>query len=100
MSTPPTSTEPKPSPWLTMAVPCVVSLLGLAVQWGTLGADVRHLERRATATEAELARVSAAQSSASAQLAKVDATLDAMNRELARLARAIEKLADSPRASR
>ncbi len=83
-----------------MAVPCVVSLLGLAVQWGTLGADVRHLERRASATEAEVARVSATQSSATAQAARIEAQLDAMNREIARLTRAIEKLADEPRASR
>jgi septal ring factor EnvC (AmiA/AmiB activator) len=83
-----------------MTVPIVVTLLGLAAQWGTLGSDVRHLERRAATTEAELSRVSAAQSSATAQLAKVDATLDAMIRKLARLARVIEKLAETQHASR
>lgn len=100
MSTPTAPAESKPSPWLTMAVPIVITLLGLAVQWGTLGADVRHLERRATTTEAEVSRVSAAQSSATAQAARIEAQLDAMNRELARLSRAIEKLTDDPRASR
>jgi septal ring factor EnvC (AmiA/AmiB activator) len=83
-----------------MAVPIVVTLLGMAAQWGTLGAEVRSLERRASTTESELARVNAAQTNAREQAARIEAQLDAMNRELARLARAIEKLADSPRASR
>jgi TolA-binding protein len=83
-----------------MAVPIVVTLLGHAAQWGTLGADVRNLERRATTAETELARVSAAQASASAQAARVEAQLEAMRGELARLARAIERLADGPHASR
>ncbi|WP_395806864.1 hypothetical protein [Archangium minus] len=99
MSTPP-APESKPSPWLTMAVPIVVTLLGMAAQWGTLGAEVRSLERRASTTESELARVNVAQTNAREQAARIEAQLDAMNRELARLARAIEKLADSPRASR
>ncbi len=87
-----------------MAVPVVITLLGLAVQWGTLGADVRHLERRTATAEAEISRVSAAQSNATAQAARIeariDAQFDAMNREIARLARAIEKLTDTPTASR
>ncbi|WNG52806.1 hypothetical protein F0U60_37535 [Archangium minus] len=83
-----------------MAVPIVVTLLGMAAQWGTLGAEVRSLERRASTTESELARVNVAQTNAREQAARIEAQLDAMNRELARLARAIEKLADSPRASR
>jgi len=94
MSTP--TSESKPSPWLVMAVPIVFTLLGLAVQWGTLGADVRHLERRATATESEVARVSSAQTTADKQAVRIEARLDGMERELARLARAVERLADAP----
>ncbi|WP_275583503.1 hypothetical protein [Archangium primigenium] len=37
-----------------------VTLAGITWQWGTLGSDVRHLERRVTTAEAELARVSSA----------------------------------------
>jgi hypothetical protein len=59
-----------------MAVPIVVSLLGLAVQWGTLGADVRHRERRTDAAESELARVSSAQALAVTQSARLDVRLD------------------------
>lgn len=100
MSTPTPPAESKPSPWLTMAVPIVVTLLGLAVQWGTLGADVRHLERRVTTAEAEVVRLSAAQSNATAQVARIEARLDAMTLEIGRLARAVEKLTDDARASR
>lgn len=100
MSTPATPAELKPSPWLTLTAPCVITLLGLAAQWGTLGADVRNLERRATATEAELTRVSAAQSNAREEAAGIKAELSGVKRELERLTRAIEKLADAPRASR
>jgi|SRR5690349_14602230 len=83
------------------AVPIVVSLLGLAVQWGTLGADVRHLERRTDAAESELARVSSAQALAATQSARLDVRLDDMERELARLARAVERLTDTrPRTAR
>jgi phage-related minor tail protein len=82
-----------------MAVPIVVSLLGLAVQWGTLGADVRHLERRADTKDAELARVSSAQASAATQSARIEARLDGMERELSRLARAVERLTDAPATS-
>ncbi|EPX55006.1 hypothetical protein D187_009745 [Cystobacter fuscus DSM 2262] len=92
-------TESRPSPWLTMAVTIVVSLLGLAVQWGTLGADLRNLERRATATEAELARVSSVQVTEATQLARlealVEARFDGMAAELGRLARAVERLTDA-----
>ncbi|EPX56172.1 hypothetical protein D187_007514 [Cystobacter fuscus DSM 2262] len=82
-----------------MTVPIVVSLLGLAVQWGTLGADVRHLERRCTTAEAELTRISSAQSSAATQAARIEARFDGMERELSRLARAVERLTDAPAAS-
>ncbi|ATB41129.1 hypothetical protein CYFUS_006591 [Cystobacter fuscus] len=94
MSTPPapTPTESRPSPWLIMAVPIVVTLLGHAAQWGTLGADVRHLERRCTTTEAEVARVSSAQASAATQSARIEARLDGMERELSRLTNAVERL--------
>lgn len=101
MSTPPaTAPESKPSPWLAIAVTLALTLLGHAVQWGTLGADVRHLERRATTAESELARVTAAQSAAAAQSARIEARLDALSQELGRLTRAVERLADAPRASR
>ncbi|HZI06201.1 MAG TPA: hypothetical protein VEZ71_19370 [Archangium sp.] len=98
MSTP--TPESKPSPWLTMAVPIVITLLGLAVQWGTLGADVRHLERRATTAEADLSRVATAQSNAAIQAGRLEEQLRALNTEIARLARAVEKLTETPHASR
>jgi predicted nucleic acid-binding Zn-ribbon protein len=94
MSTPPT--ESKPSPWLTLAVTLAVTLAGLAGQWGTLGADVRNLERRVATAESELARVSTAQSTAAAQSARIEERLDGVTRELARLARAVERLSDAP----
>jgi TolA-binding protein len=100
MSTPTTPAESKPSPWLTMAVPIVITLLGLAVQWGTLGADVRHLERRATAAEADLSRVAATQSNAAIQAGRLEEQLRALNSEIARLSRAVEKLTEKPTASR
>jgi hypothetical protein len=103
MSTPPPSAHPpesKPSPWLLFAWPVALALVGGAVNWGTLGADVRHLDRRQTATEAEVARVSAAQSTAAAQSARIEARLDALSHELGRLTRAVERLADEPRARR
>jgi hypothetical protein len=100
MSTSPTLAESKPSPWLTMAVPVVITLLGLAVQWGTLGADGRHLERRTTLVEAELFRLTTAQSSASTQAARIEEQIAALSREVARLTTAIDKLTDDPRASR
>ncbi|QRK06061.1 hypothetical protein JQX13_38950 [Archangium violaceum] len=100
MSTPPLPPESKPSPWLTFAVPLAFSIFTSGVVWGALGSDVRHLERRVTTTEGEVSRVSTAQTNAREQAARIEAQLDAMNRELSRLARAIEKLADSPRASR
>ena len=82
-----------------MALTVAISSLRLAVQWGTLGSDVRHLERRASITESELARVAATQASAAAQSARLDARLDGMERELARLARAVERLTDAPAAT-
>ncbi|WNG62762.1 hypothetical protein F0U59_23500 [Archangium gephyra] len=84
-----------------MAVPIVITLLGLAVQWGTLGADVRHLERRTSTAEADVARVAAAQSSAAIQAGRLEEQLRALNTEIARLSRAVEKLTETPsRASR
>ncbi|MCY1080285.1 hypothetical protein [Archangium lansingense] len=100
MSTPTAPAEPKPSPWLTMAVPIVVTLLGLAAQWGTLGADVRHLERRTTAVEADLSRVAATQRTADIQAGRLEEQLRALNSEIARLSRAVEKLTEKPHASR
>lgn len=99
MSTPPISAESRPSPWLTLAVTLSVTLAGLAGQWGTLGADVRHLERRVAIVESELTRVSSVQASAATQSARIEARLDGMERELSRLARAVERLTDAPAAS-
>jgi TolA-binding protein len=99
MSTP-TTPESKPSPWLTMAVPIVVTLLGLAVQWGTLGADVRHLERRTTTVETDLSRIAATQSNAAIQAGRLEEQLRALNSEISRLSRAVEKLTEKPQASR
>ena len=98
------STASPESKWLTMAMPVVVTLLGLAVQWGTLGADVRNLERRVATSETQLSQVNAAQSNAREEVAVVKAELardrEDVRRELERLARAVEKLTDPPRASR
>ena len=92
--TPTPAAESRPSPWLATALTVAITSLGIAVQWGTLGSDVRHLERRANVTESELAWVAAIQASAAAQSARLDARLDGMERELARLARAVERLTD------
>lgn len=103
MSTPPAPsipTEPRPSPWLTWAASVALPLLALAVQWGVLGADLRNLERRSTTTETELARVAAAQGMAATQNARIETRLDGMERELNRLARAVERLTQSPATAR
>jgi hypothetical protein len=51
---PPDPSQRLPSPWLSLFLPLVVSVgtaaLSFAVQWGTLGADVRHLEAAHTDT--------------------------------------------------
>ena len=99
MSTPTIAVESRPSPWLTMTVPIVVSLLGLAVQWGTLGADVRHLERRTTTAEADLSRVATTQRNADIQAGRLEEQLRALNSEIARLSRAVEKLTEKPTAA-
>ncbi|WP_434390608.1 hypothetical protein [Melittangium boletus] len=54
-------------------MPLAVTLASIAGQWGTLGSDVRHLEGRVTTAEAELARVSSAQSKADTQAQVLDA---------------------------
>ncbi|MBM7117622.1 hypothetical protein I3V78_29160 [Archangium primigenium] len=83
-----------------MAVTLAVTLAGIAGQWGTLGSDVRHLERRVTTAESELARVSSAQSKADTQAARIEARLDGVKEELTRLAKAVERLSDGPAPSR
>lgn len=100
MSTSTTPAEPKPSPWLTFLVPLAFSVFTAGVVWGALGSDVRNLERRTTATEADLSRITATQSSAAIQAGRLEEQLRALNSEIARLSRAVEKLTEKPHASR
>ncbi|WP_073563235.1 hypothetical protein [Archangium sp. Cb G35] len=100
MSAPIIPAESKPSPWLTFAVPLAFSVFTAGVVWGALSSDQRHLERRVTTAEAEVVRLSVAQSNATAQVARIEARLDAMTLEIGRLARAVEKLTDDARVSR
>ncbi|HYH96021.1 hypothetical protein [Hyalangium sp.] len=110
-----TSPDPTPRstpPWLTMAVALLVSVataaLSFAVQWGTLGADVRNLHAAHAETRAAGAAVTQAQVSLGARLSTVEAeqqagrrTLDteiaSLRREIQLLTRAVERLTDEPR---
>ncbi|MFY0567079.1 hypothetical protein ACN28E_25020 [Archangium lansingense] len=100
MSMPTAPAESKPSPWLLFLVPLAFSVFTSGVVWGALGSDQRHLERRVSTAEAELSRVSSAQSNAATQSARIETRLDAFTLELGRLTRAVERLADEPRAHR
>jgi hypothetical protein len=99
----------RPSPWLSLFLPVVVSAAtaaaSFAVQWGILGADVRHLEAAHTETRAQVSTGTAAQAALATRVATMEAEqlgtrrqmeteLAGMRREMERMARALERLTD------
>jgi hypothetical protein len=101
----PSTEAPRPSPWLSLFLPLLVSAGGFAVQWGTLGADVRHLEGAYTKAEAQLTATNGALGALTTRTVAVEAEqlgtrrqmeteLSGMRREMERMARALEKLTD------
>jgi hypothetical protein len=108
---PPDPSQRLLSPWLSLFLPLVVSVgtaaLSFAVQWGTLGADVRHLEAAHTDTRGQVMALQASQVAGASRLATVEAEqlgtrrqmeteLAGVRRELERMARALERLTDEP----
>ena len=99
----------RPSPWLSLFLPLLVSAAtagaSFAVQWGTLGADVRHLEGGHAKLEARIEAGDAAHRALASRTGMVEAEqigtrrqmeteLAGMRREMERMARALERLTD------
>jgi hypothetical protein len=90
--------SPRPNPWLSLFLPLLVSAAtagaSFAVQWGTLGADIRHLEGAHTETRALCLATQAAQGAQAVKAASIETEFTGMRREMERMARALEKLTD------